>query len=216
MRTRFLLGPAGSGKTFRCLAEIRARLKADPLGPPLILLAPRQATYQLELELLAQPDLVGYTRLQIASFERFAAWVLDRLGVQSREMLSEEGRVMVLRALLHQHHGQLKVFRQSSRSTGFAQLLSRQLQELQQHRVSPATLRAAAERVEATAGLADKLFDLALLLEKYLAWLTDQKLPDAGTLLDLAVRSLNAASHAGNPQQLHIEALWLDGMAELT
>ncbi len=216
MRARFLLGPAGSGKTFRCLAEIRARLKADPLGPPLILLAPRQATYQLELELLAQPDLVGYTRLQIVSFERFAAWVLDRLGVHSREMLSEEGRVMVLRALLHQHHEQLKVFRQSSRSTGFAQLLSRQLQELQQHRVSPAALRAAAERVAPATGLADKLVDLALLLEKYLAWLTDQKLPDAGTLLDLAVRSLNAASHAGNPQQLHIEALWLDGMAELT
>ena len=50
MRARFLLGPAGSGKTYRCLAEIRARLLEDPLGPPLILLAPRQATYQLELQ----------------------------------------------------------------------------------------------------------------------------------------------------------------------
>jgi ATP-dependent helicase/nuclease subunit B len=111
MRARFLLGPAGSGKTFRWLEEIRARLIADPSGPPLILLAPRQATYQLELELLSRPELTGYTRLQIVSFERFAAWLLEQLGRAPREMLSEEGRIMVLRALLHRHHERLKVFR---------------------------------------------------------------------------------------------------------
>ena len=35
MRTRFLLGPAGSGKTFRCLAEIRAALQNSPEEEPL-------------------------------------------------------------------------------------------------------------------------------------------------------------------------------------
>jgi len=35
VQVRFLLGPAGSGKTFRCLAEIRAALRAAPDGPPL-------------------------------------------------------------------------------------------------------------------------------------------------------------------------------------
>src|SRR5947207_13235374 len=76
MRTRFLLGPAGSGKTFRCLAEIRAELKSSPEGLPLVLLAPKQATFQLERQLLAGPDLPGYTRLQILSFERLAEFVL--------------------------------------------------------------------------------------------------------------------------------------------
>ncbi|MEK7780340.1 MAG: hypothetical protein AAB370_02430, partial [Verrucomicrobiota bacterium] len=62
MQTRFLLGPAGSGKTFRCLAEIRRELIASPEGPPLLLLAPKQATFQLERQLLADPELHGYTR----------------------------------------------------------------------------------------------------------------------------------------------------------
>ena len=53
MQAHFLLGPAGSGKTFRCLAEIRAALAASPEGPPLVLLAPKQATFQLERQLLA-------------------------------------------------------------------------------------------------------------------------------------------------------------------
>ena len=33
VQARFLLGPAGSGKTFRCLAEIRTALQADTAGP---------------------------------------------------------------------------------------------------------------------------------------------------------------------------------------
>lgn len=215
MRARFLLGPAGSGKTFRWLAEIRARLIADPSGPPLILLAPRQATYQLELELLSRPELTGYTRLQIVSFERFAAWLLEQLGRAPREMLSEEGRIMVLRALLHRHHERLKVFRESGRATGFARLLSRQLQELQEHRVAPEQLRATAGRLANRGALADKLHDLALLLEHYQGWLADQQLADAGTLLDHATQALHTAAKAGT-ESLEIDAIWMDGLAELT
>jgi ATP-dependent helicase/nuclease subunit B len=97
VQARFLLGPAGSGKTFRCRAEIRAALAAAPAGPPLFLLAPKQATFQLERQLLAAPSLNGYTRLHIFSFERLAQFVLDELGITPPKFLSDEGRVMVLR-----------------------------------------------------------------------------------------------------------------------
>lgn len=216
MRVQFLLGPAGSGKTFRCLAEVRARLMADPQGPPLVLLAPRQATFQLERALLATPGLRGYTRLRITSFDRFAAWLLDRLGQPARPPLSDEGRVMVLRALLHQQHEALRVFRESSRSPGFAQQLSGQLRELQEHRVSPATLRAAAARITGPGTLAHKLHDLAGLLEHYLAWLRDHQLQDAGTLLDRAVEALDERLALSGDESFRIAGLWLDGLAELT
>jgi hypothetical protein len=52
VQARFLLGPAGSGKTFLCLKEIRDALRENSEGPPLILLAPKQATFQLERQLL--------------------------------------------------------------------------------------------------------------------------------------------------------------------
>ena len=103
MPASFLLGPAGSGKTFRCLAEIRAALAGAPEGQPLVLLAPKQATFQLERQLLAGPGLAGYTRLQILSFERLAQFILDALGVAPPEFLGEEGGAMVLRALLMRH-----------------------------------------------------------------------------------------------------------------
>jgi ATP-dependent helicase/nuclease subunit B len=216
MRVNFLLGPAGSGKTFRCIDAIRARLIREPQGPPLILLAPRQATFQLELALLSRPELRGYTRLQIVSFERFAAWLLGQLDVPGCPALSEEGRIMVLRALLHRHHEQLGVFRESSRATGFARLLSSQLAELQQHGVGPSALRTAAGRVNQTTGLSAKLQDLALLQEKYQAWLMEHALQDSGTLLDQATQALNEAGSAATERVAIVEALWLDGVAELT
>jgi ATP-dependent helicase/nuclease subunit B len=232
VQARFLLGPAGSGKTFRCLAEIRAALAAAPEGPPLILLAPKQATFQLERQLLADSALTGYTRLNIFSFERLARFVLESLGVPMPSgLLAEEGRVMALRALLMRHEDKLKLFHRSARRTGFAQQLSQLLGELQQHQFTPARLRALSARPDLRRELQDKLHDLALLFEAYTNWLAEHELQDGNRLLDAATESLKSRvqipKSAGKtgaspssilhpPASLQISSLWLDGFAEMT
>jgi len=50
---RFILGRAGSGKSFTCLSEIAGELEAAPAGHPLILLVPEQATEQ-HLQILSE------------------------------------------------------------------------------------------------------------------------------------------------------------------
>jgi ATP-dependent helicase/nuclease subunit B len=215
VQARFLLGPAGSGKTFRCRAEIRAALAAAPAGPPLILLAPKQATFQLERHLLAAPSLNGYTRLHIFSFERLAQFVLDELGITPPKFLSDEGRVMVLRALLMRHADELKLFRGSARRPGFAQELGRLLNELQQHQITSGKLRAFARRDDLHVKLRAKLHDLGLLSEKYSGWLRDHELQDGNHLLDFATAALRDEIKIRN-SQLKIAGLWLDGFAEMT
>ena len=215
MQARFLLGSAGSGKTFRCLAEVRAALKKNPEGPPLIFLAPKQATFQLERQLLADDSLHGYTRLQIFSFERLAQFVLERLGITPPKFLSDEGRVMVLRALLMRHADELKLFRQSARHPGFAHELGRLLNELQQHQLAPARLRSLAQRENLRRELRDKLHDLALLLEKYADWLREHELQDGNHLLDFATAALRNEFKIQN-SKFKIQNLYLDGFAEMT
>jgi ATP-dependent helicase/nuclease subunit B len=210
VQAHFLLGPAGSGKTWRCLAEIRTELRARPEGPPLLFLAPKQATFQLERQLLADPDLPGYARLKILSFERLAQFILAPRGGSGGNVLSEEGRVMVLRALLLRRQQELKVFRASARLTGFAQQLSLLLRELQRHQLSSARLTSLATRPGTPPPLRDKLADLALLLHAYDDWLQAHQLQDAHQLLDLATTALRPT-----PPQL-FAALWLDGFAEMT
>ena len=215
VQARFLLGPAGSGKTFRCLADIRAALEKNPDGLPLILLAPKQATFQLERQLLADAKISGYTRLQILSFERLARFVLEQGSVAPPKLLSDEGRVMVLRALLLRHAGDLKLFRRSARRPGFAQEISALLNELQQHHLTPARLRALAGRADSRRELRDKLLDLALLHETYTSWLGEHELQDANCLLDFATAALR--DHFRFPlSAFRISGLWLDGFAEMT
>jgi ATP-dependent helicase/nuclease subunit B len=223
VQVRFLLGPAGSGKTFRCLAEIRTALKRDPDGPPLILLAPKQATFQLERQLLATEEIAGFSRLFILSFDRLAQFVLERLNLAPPKLLSGEGRIMVLRALLFWYEKELQLFSRSARRPGFAQELGGLLAELQQHQFGPAKLRALAGNPNLRPELQGKLLDLALLAERYAGWLHEHALQDADCLLDFAttalrdkVRKNQHSTFDIQPSTLNFTDLWLDGFAEMT
>jgi ATP-dependent helicase/nuclease subunit B len=219
VQARFLLGPAGAGKTFRCLEEIRAALRENPLGPPLVFLAPKQATFQLERQLLSDPALPGYTRLHILSFERLAGFVLDRLREPRVPPLSEEGRVMVLRALLARRRADLGIFHSSAGMAGFARQLSLELRELRRRGISPETLSALAAGADLTEPLRRKLGDLALLQRDYLAWIVKHNVQDADSLAGPAAAALRrfAASARPSPNGARlVSAVWLDGFAELT
>jgi ATP-dependent helicase/nuclease subunit B len=215
MQARFLLGPAGSGKTFRCLAGVREVLRRSPEGLPLLFLAPKQATFQLERQLLAEPALAGYTRLQILSFERLAEFILAELRPGLPGLLSEEGRTMVLRALLTQKRQELSLFHASARLPGFARQLSLLLRELQRHQISPARLDGLSAQLENNKALAAKLSDTALLFGAYREWLRAHDLFDADCLLDLATEALRCA-YTTSDSPIRLAGLWLDGFAEMT
>ncbi|HSH94457.1 MAG TPA: PD-(D/E)XK nuclease family protein [Roseimicrobium sp.] len=216
MHVRFLLGPAGSGKTHRCLAEIGDELRRAPEGSPLLLLAPKQATFQLERQLLSQVGIDGFTRLQILSFERLANLILMEGTAPEPRLLDEEGRLMVLRALLLQRRDSLKVFHATARLPGFARELGGTLQELQRHQVGPETLRGLVTRFAGQPRLSNKLHDLAVLLEEYQGWLKRHELQDSHRRLDLAVDAVKTWDRAANEPLRNIGGLWLDGFAELT
>ncbi len=224
VQARLLLGPAGSGKTFRCLTEIREALVGAPEGPPLLLIAPKQMTFQLERQLLAESSLTGYARLHILSFDRLANFVLGRLDRAPPVMLDEEGRVMVLRALLAKKRDSLKLFRASARLAGFAQQLSLALRELQETQLTTESLTQLARQVTEASGLAYKLEDLAMLLQEYLDWLEANDLQDADSLLGAATEALRGGVRSAEcgvrsaevTRNLNIEAVWVDGFAEVS
>ena len=212
MQVRFLLGPAGSGKTHRCLSEARQILAAAPEGLPLVFLAPKQGTYQLEQNLLSTSLLAGYTRLSILSFESLARSIFSRLNQPAPPALSTEGRLMVLRSLLSRHRENLRIFRASARLTGFAQELSRVLGEVQRAGLDPADLKEISVRVVQDQGLGGKLHDLATLLEEYLRWLQTHALEDEDTLLSVAADSLRRSSAS----VFRLGNLWMDGFADFS
>lgn len=222
METRFILGAAGTGKTHRCLSEIRSALQESAEGRPLLFLAPKQATFQLERQLLSQPGtLAGYTRLQILSFDRLAQFVLTQMAPKKPALLNDQGRVMVLRAILGENQNQLQVFRSTARLPGFAQQLSKLLSEFQQSQITPGQISHLSQRRGLRPDLSAKLQDVSLVYAAYLSWLADRHLQDEHRLIDLAADQLRAfAQSPPAPQNSQlpgrIAGVWLDGFAEMT
>src|ERR1039458_5367391 len=115
---------------------------------------------------------------------------------------------MVLRALLLRHESDLKLFHRSARRPGFAQEISALANELQQHHLTPAKLRAFAERADLRRELRDKLLDLAMLSEKYADWLREHELQDVNHLLDFAAAALR--------DHFRFSGLWLPRLSPTT
>ncbi|HVK57149.1 MAG TPA: hypothetical protein VM735_00080 [Candidatus Kapabacteria bacterium] len=211
MRISFVLGPAGSGKTFRCLSEIRDELLSAPEGSPLIFVAPKQSTYQLERQLL-EGELAGYSRLHIVSFERLARFVFQQLAVPVPRFLSEQGRTMVLRALLTEAESGLSIFKGAARRMGFPEEVSKQIREFQNHGLNPSDVRKIATQLRSGHSAREKLQDLAFLHEQYSAWLAEQEVEDGDALLSAATEALRKTTSS----PFAIAGLWFDGFAQLT
>ncbi len=178
MGIRFLIGRSGTGKTERCLNEIREKLTADPYkGPAIIFIVPDQMTFQMEYELVKTPNLGGMIRVQVLSFNRLAWRVLQETGGMTRQHLSSTGVHMMLRKIMNKKKQDFKVFAKASDKNGFIDLVEKMITEFKRYMVSPNELEKHYENLMKNSqnhekALADKLHDLMLLfreLEKELA-----------------------------------------------
>jgi ATP-dependent helicase/nuclease subunit B len=211
-RVRFLLGRAGSGKTFRCLQEIREEAKREPLGPPLILLVPEQATYQMDRALLEGDSLSATLRCQVLSFRRLAHLVLEE-SLNRRRVLSDVGRQMVVQALLYRYRSEWRFFDTHGIRPGLTAHLSRILHEFRQYRVTPEMLQRVIAQLTSQHGtdwpLVRKLTDLARLAAAYQEFITQHCYDgdDIAVMLRQAIPKTVWLRHA---------RLWVDSFGDFT
>ena len=227
MSVRFVLGRAGTGKTYHCLEAIRRRLRVDLIdGPRLILLVPEQASYQMERAILESSgqgpaaSLPGVHRAEVLSFKRLAFRVLQPAGVPlQRCTLTESARAMVLRRLLTHHaedlqyYGRVACHGHTRRPVaGFVDRLGATMAEFIEEAITPDELIPLCDDtrlpVKDPAQRA-KLHDLILLYRAYLDYLGDDKL-DPSQHLQLARERL---PHC---EWLRGAELWVDGFASLS
>jgi len=208
---RFILGRAGSGKSFTCLSEMAGELEAFPEGHPLILLVPEQASFQAERDLVVACAGKGFMRAQVLSFRRLAYRVLREAGGAARAHIGELGKRCVLRRLLQLRQGELKVFQSPATRAGFADSLARAVGEMKTYCIGPEDLAApAAELRKAGAALlADKLDDLRLLFNDLEQFLASRFIDPDDYLSLLAGRLPRAATTAG-------AEVWVDGFTGFT
>lgn len=205
MSLQLLMGRAGTGKTRHCLDQIHSVLKQEPLGPPLILIVPAQATFNMERELAARG---GSLRAQVYSFRRLAYRVLRETGGLARHPVSELGRRMMLKKILLEYQSQLKMLGSLHQRPGFLASLSQLISELRTCQISPLDLTPICAGLEENS-LGYKLRDLRMVYEKLESDLAG-RLIDPDHYLDLLARQI---PHAPCLEGCRV---WIDGFISFT
>ena len=177
MSLRFVLGRAGTGKSRLIADRIVDALQSDPLGPPLYLLVPAQATLLHErhyaLNVLPDAGFTGYSRLRIVDFETLGNDLLAECGGAATTQITGLGRRLLLGHLLRTHQDHLAFFRGSARQPGLVQQLDRTFAELERAGLDPADLLTEVD--DADDQMQAKSRDLALLGDNYRKHLADRE-----------------------------------------
>jgi len=214
MAIRFILGRAGSGKTSRCLDELRGRLEQCPDDVSLMLLVPEQATFQAEYALVTTPGLAGLIGAQALSFRRLAYRIMQEVGGTARVHIDDSGKKMLIQHILRQHRDDLRLFRASVDQTGFVDGLHRLFAEFRKYRVTAASLAKCADRGEepvsaVSAAFADKMHDLQLVYARYEERLSELFVDSEHVLTETAERLKQSAL-------LRNAEVWIDGFHGFT
>jgi ATP-dependent helicase/nuclease subunit B len=210
---QFILGRSGTGKTRWCLDEVCAAL-ADGSDEPLILLVPEQATYQAERAILSHPEIAGFSRLRVLSFNRLSFW-LEGSRRGGGADLSRTGKQMALHKLLLDLSGQLELYKGDVRRTGLASKLSDLVTELQANNCTARQVQLLTETLAQKPGqelAAAKWRDIAAIFTAYEDFFQSAEgrfiNPDEG--LKIAKKNAAAASFLKGAR------LWVDGFSGFT
>ena len=207
MTVRFILGRAGSGKTTYCLEAIARLSQTEPVGPPIIFLAPEQATFQMERDLAIRCG-GGTFRAQVLSFQRLAYQLLQMRGGHL-PIMSELGRQLALRRILQQQEPGLETFRRAAKQPRFCEQLAVQVRELKNYRVEPCALQQFVAEPQCPPPLRGKLADLSVIYAAYTTFTAGRFTDPEDTLSLLAAQLAGGVLPAGTQ-------VWVDSFAGLT
>ncbi|MBM3318535.1 MAG: hypothetical protein FJY75_11855, partial [Candidatus Eisenbacteria bacterium] len=203
MTARLLIGPAGSGKTRRCLQALR---DCERAGEAALLVVPDQFTYAADRLLLEEGSLAGTRHARVISFRRLARMIAA--GAEPvTDLISDEGRRLILYPILQSLPATaLGPFAPVRLMPGFVAALADAVAE-----VKGIGGDEAAERLALAAGAGAKAAAFARIVREYDAALAGAGLRDPGDWM----REL-AADLERRPARWSGLRLWMDGFTSFT
>lgn len=172
-----------------------------------ILLVPELISHDTERRLAAAAGDTASRFAQVLSFTRLARRVSESVGNGAEECLDNGGRVVAMAAATRSLHSQLKAYASVETKPEFLTELVDAVDECKRCCISPQDLAAAAKQTESS--LAQKLEELALILESYDA-ICQRGKRDPRDQMNWALEQLEEMDLAENT------ALYVDGFPDFT
>lgn len=163
MELNAYIGRAGTGKSKAIIEEIKEKMKQDPLGDPIVLIAPTQNTFQLEQAFVNDKTLNGSLRTEVLHFERLSYRVFQEVGGLMEQQLSKAGTEMMIYDIIQQHQSELSLYQSQVKYYGFSEKLYEQIQDFKKYAVSPQQLETYIAENNLQTRTKHKLQDIALV-----------------------------------------------------
>ncbi len=143
-----------------------ARLAAENDG---LLIVPETHSLSAEKDLLKYTPALGFGKAEVLSFRRLAHRFSDS-GPLGKNTIDPAGKDMALALICQRNIKNFRSFTRSATKTGFSKKLLSLIKELKRYNIDPDMLRSAADAVPSRI-LSDKLYDISLIYENYLAFI---------------------------------------------
>ena len=167
MELNAYIGRAGTGKSHHMIDNIKQQMKEDPLGDPIVLIAPTQSTFQLEQAFVNDKELNGSLRTEVLHFERLSYRVFQEVGGLTEERLTQAATEMMIYDLVQQHKSELKLYQSQVNYYGFSEKLSEQIQDFKKYSVTPEHLHTFLQDNDLKTRTRHKLEDISLIYQYF-------------------------------------------------
>lgn len=208
MGIKYILGRAGTGKTYKVLDEIKKSLENEN-NNRLILIVPEQFTLQAERDLIEKLNLPGIINIEVLSFTRLAHKVLNEVGGITRIHINEQGKNMVLRKIIDESEKHLTIYKKAAQQDGFVAMFNDLLCELKQQDIFPIDLLKNLDEIEENSMLHHKLKDITYIYEQFEEYLKGRYI-DTEDYLNLLIEKMKDAKFLKDAQ------IWIDGFQSFT
>lgn len=166
MTVQIITGRRGSGKTYSMLAAIKEKIKDQPLGPPIIFIAPKQSTFELEEQFARDPEIKGSMRASIYGFDRLAWRIMSEEGGLAEDMISTAGVEMMTHLTMKAMQEELQLFKTATKYYGFSQKITETIKEFKKYNVSPEALQELSTLSSLPVRSQHKLHDIAVIYQQ--------------------------------------------------
>ena len=170
MSLQFIIGSSGSGKSCYAYQNIieQAGMHPDRLY---YVIVPEQFTMQTQKTLVEMSPGKGILNIDILSFERLAYRVLEEVGGDSRTLLEETGKSMVLQKMVQQHGKELSYLGGQMRKAGYLDEVKSILSEFMQYDIKDSDIEEMIEDSADRTLLQMKLKDVSVLYQAFTGYL---------------------------------------------
>ena len=208
MGLQFIFGNSGAGKSSYLYQTVIEESLEHPTEKYLVLV-PEQFTMQTQKDLCMAHPRHGIMNIDVLSFVRLSHRVFEELGCETKQVLDDEGKNLILRKIAGNYEDDLKVLKGNLKKQGYISEVKSVISEFTQYGIGFDVLDTFLETLEPESYLAYKLRDIRKLYEGFEAYLADRYITKE-EILDLL------SSMAAKSKILKNSVVALDGFTGFT